>query len=147
MQFKKISVIAGTLALSLVITPLTVKAETNVSSPQIVAQIPQIPFLQNLGLTESQKAQLAEIRQNTRTEIQNILTPQQQEQFQAITANMDQRMEAFRSLNLSDEQKSQVWNIVQSKKSQIQEILTPEQRQKIQTLRQKWLNNRPFSNR
>ncbi len=147
MQFKKISFIAVTIALSLAITPFAVKAETNFSSPQIIAQIPQISFLERLGLTESQKAQFAEIRQNARAEIQNILTPQQQEQFQAITANMDQRIEAFRSLNLSDEQKSQVWNIIQSKKSQIQEILTPEQRQEIQTLRQKWLNNRPFFNR
>ncbi|MDJ0677640.1 MAG: P pilus assembly/Cpx signaling pathway, periplasmic inhibitor/zinc-resistance associated protein [Calothrix sp. MO_167.B42] len=147
MQFTKISLIAGTIALTLVITPLTVKAETNISSPQIVAQIPQLPFLERLGLTESQKAQFAEIRQNTRAEIKNILTPQQQEQFQTITANMDRRMEAFRALNLSDEQKNQVWNILQSTKSQAREILTPEQRQKAQTLRQKWINNRPFVNR
>ena len=78
-------------------------------------------------LTEAQKDQLAEIRQNTRAEIQNILTPQQQEQFQTITANRDRSIEAFRALNLSDEQKSQVGNIFQSKKSQVEEILTPEQ--------------------
>ena len=147
MQFKKISLIAGIITLSLVITPLIVKAETNISSPQIVAQIPQLPFLENLELTESQKAQFAEIRQNTRAEIQKILTPEQQEKFQTITANRDQRVEAFRALNLSDEQKNQVWNILRSTKSQAREILTPEQRQKAQTLRQKWLNNRPLFNR
>ena len=75
MQFKKISLIAGAIAISLVITPLTVKAETNISSPQIVAQIPQLPFLESLGLTESQKAQISEIGQNTRGEIEQILTP------------------------------------------------------------------------
>jgi len=147
MEFKKISLIAGIITLSLVATPLIVKAETNISSPQIVAQIPQLPFLESLGLTESQKVQFAEIRQNTRAEIQKILTPEQQEQFQTITANMNQRMEAFRALNLSDEQKNQVWNILRSTKSQAREILTPEQRQKAQTLRQKWLNNRPLFNR
>ncbi|MDJ0619410.1 MAG: Spy/CpxP family protein refolding chaperone [Calothrix sp. MO_192.B10] len=147
MRLQKITFIAGTIALSLIITPFTVKAETNFPSPQIVAQVAQIPFLESLELTEAQKTQIAEIRQNTRAEIQNILTPQQQEKFQTITANMDRRIKAFRTLNLSESQKSQVWNILQSKKSQIQAILTPEQRQKIQTLRQNWLNRRPFFNR
>ena len=150
MQLKKISFIAGTIALSLAIVTFPVKAETNSLSPQIVAQVPQRAFLlERLGLTltETQKDQLAEIRQNTRSEIQNILTPQQQEQFQTITANMDRSREAFRALNLSDEQKSQVRNILQSKKSQVEEILTPEQRQQIQTLRQNWLRRRPLLNR
>lgn len=144
MQLKKVSLIAGIIALILVITPLSVKAETKSLSPQIVAQVPQIAVLEILELTEAQKAQFTEIRQNTRGEIQNILNPQQQEQFQVITANMDQRMKAFRALNLNDQQKSQIRNILQSKKSQIQEIFTPEQKQKIQTLRQKWLNNGSF---
>ena len=147
MQLKKISFIAGTIALSLAIIPFTVKAETNSLSPQIVAQVPQIAVLESLELTEVQKAQLTEIRQNIRAEIQNILTPQQQEQFQTITANMEQSIEAFQTLNLSDEQKSQVWNIFQSQKSQVEEILTPEQRQQIQTLRQNWLRRRPLFNR
>ena len=137
MPLKKISFIAGTIALNLAIIPFTVKAETNSLSPQIVAQVPQRAVRERLGLTEAQKAQLAEIRQNTRAEIQNILTPQQQEQFQTITANRDLSIEAFRALNLSDEQKSQVGNIFQSKKSQVEEILTPEQRQQIEKLRQR----------
>jgi Spy/CpxP family protein refolding chaperone len=147
MQLTKIPFIVGTIALSLVVTPLAVKAETNSLSPQIVAQVSPTTVMKRLGLTEEQKAQLAEIRQNTRAEIQNILTPQQQEQFQAMTFKMGQGMEAFRSLNLSDEQKSQVQDILQSQKSQIQEILTPEQMQKIQTLRQRSRNFRPFFNR
>ena len=64
-----------------------------------------------------------------------------------MTANMERRLEAFRSLNLSDSQKSQIWNILQSKKSEVQSILTPEQQQKVQTLRQKRLNRRPLFNR
>jgi Spy/CpxP family protein refolding chaperone len=149
MQLKKISFIAGAIALSLAIIPFSVKAETNSLSPQapkLVAQLPPIPFLERLGLTETQKTQLTEVRQNTRSEIQNILTPEQQEQFQTLTANMDRRLEAFRSLNLNDQQKVQVWNILQSKKSQVEDILTPEQRQKVQTLRQNWLNRRPLFN-
>ena len=144
MQLKKISFIAGAIALSLAVIPFPVKAETNSLSPQIVAQVPQRAVRERLGLTEAQKAQLAEIRQNTRAEIQNILTPQQQEQFQTITSNIDRSMEAFRALNLSDEQKSQVGNILQSKKSQLEEIITPEQRQQ---LRQNWLRRRPLLNR
>ena len=146
MQLKKISFMAGTIALSLAIIPFPVMAETHSLSPQIVAQVPQIAVLERLGVTEAQKAQLADIRQNIRAEIQNILTPQQQEQFQTITANMDRNLEAFQTLNLSDEQKSQVWNIFQSQKSQLEEILTPEQRQQIQTLGQNWLRHRPLLN-
>ncbi|MDJ0577293.1 MAG: hypothetical protein QNJ65_19305, partial [Xenococcaceae cyanobacterium MO_234.B1] len=127
MKLQTILFTAGTIALSLAITPSVVKAETSSLSPQIMAQAPQMEIWESLELTEAQKAQLADIRQNTRAEIQNILTPQQQEQFQTITANRDRSMEAFRALNLSDEQKSQVGNIFQSKKSQVEEILTPEQ--------------------
>ncbi|MDJ0533001.1 MAG: Spy/CpxP family protein refolding chaperone [Xenococcaceae cyanobacterium MO_207.B15] len=139
MQLQKISFIAVTIALSLAITPLAVKAETNSFSYQRVTQVSQI---ESLGLTETQKAQLAEIRQDTRAEIQNILTPQQQEQFQTITANRDINRQAFKTLNLSDEQKSQVRNILLSTRSEVEEILTPEQRQQIKRMRRNWLNNR-----
>ncbi len=142
MKLQTILFTAGTIALSLAITPSVVKAETSSLSPQIMAQAPQMEIWESLELTEAQKAQLADIRQNTRAEIQNILTPQQQEQFQIITANRERNIEAFRALNLSDEQKSQVRNILQSQRAQVEEILTPEQKQQLQTMGQNWLNRR-----
>ncbi len=64
--------------------------------------------------TFSQINQFEEIKTQTKAQIQNILTPEQQEQFQALTSEAQQRLEAVKQLNLSREQNTQVREIVQS---------------------------------
>jgi len=99
----------------------------------------------NTSLTpEQKKAQAQEIRKNTLAQVNGILTPEQQQQFQqrrqqwgsGFAGGMAQR------LNLSEAQKTQMQSIFQQHRSQIQALqqdtsLTAEQkREKRQQIRQ-----------
>ncbi|TBR59139.1 P pilus assembly/Cpx signaling pathway, periplasmic inhibitor/zinc-resistance associated protein [Westiellopsis prolifica IICB1] len=139
MKLQKLLLIVGAVALSLNTVPFAVQAQTT-SSPFVVAQVPQGkgPF-QNLGLTETQKAQIAEIRQNTKAKMDAVLTPQQREQLANAKkdrqANRQDRRNLKASLNLTEDQKAQMRQIMESQKSQIDAVLTPEQRQRLQEMR------------
>ncbi len=139
MKLKKLSLIAGAVALSLTAVPFAVQAQTT-SSPFLVAQVPQGKgSFQNLGLTDTQKAQIAEIRRNTKAKMDAVLTPQQREQLANAKkdrqANRQDRRNFKASLNLTEDQKAQMRQIMESQKSQIDAVLTPEQRQKLQEMR------------
>ncbi|RAM50342.1 MAG: P pilus assembly/Cpx signaling pathway, periplasmic inhibitor/zinc-resistance associated protein [Hapalosiphonaceae cyanobacterium JJU2] len=139
MKLQKLLLIVGAVALSLNTVPFAVQAQTT-SSPFVVAQVPQGKGpLQNLGLTETQKAQIAEIRQNTKAKMDAILTPQQREQLANAKkdrqANRQDRRNLKASLNLTEDQKAQMRQIMESQKSQINAVLTPEQRQRLQEMR------------
>ncbi|OZH55568.1 hypothetical protein AFK68_03765 [Hydrocoleum sp. CS-953] len=88
---------------------------------RIVAQ------LDSLNLTPEEKTQWEEIRAQTKAQIQNILTPEQQEQFQILTSQSQGKLEAIKQLNLSEKQKTQMRAIIQSSRQQMANILTEEQ--------------------
>ncbi|WP_315789349.1 Spy/CpxP family protein refolding chaperone [Fischerella sp. JS2] len=151
MTLKKLSLLAGAVALSLTALPFAVQAQTT-SSPFLVAQVPQGKGpLQNLGLTEAQKAQIAEIRRNTKAKMDAVLTPQQREQLanarQNRQANRQDRRNIKASLNLTEDQKAQMRQIMKSQKSQIDAVLTPEQRQQLQQMRESKRSRRQQFNR
>ncbi len=107
-----------------------------------------------LNLTEEQQAQIEQIHQNTRSQIDAILTEEQKAQLQRDRENRgprddngprdgngprggdkDQGMPPrppFDSLNLTDAQRSQIETIMRSAKEQMDAVLTPEQLQKLQ---------------
>jgi Spy/CpxP family protein refolding chaperone len=136
MTLKKLLLITSAVALSLTALPFAVQAQTT-SSPFLVAQVPQgkDPF-QNLGLTDTQKAQIAEIRRNTKAKMDAVLTPQQREQLANARQNRQDRRNIKASLNLTEDQKAQMRQIMESKKSQIDAVLTAEQRQQLQQIRE-----------
>lgn len=136
MKLKTLSLIAGAIALSLTATPFAVKAETTSSSPLVVAQVRQKGQYQNLGLTDAQKAQMAEINRNAREQMNNILTPEQREQLKTAMQNRQGKRNAFDSLNLTDDQKTQLRAIRESKKTQMEAVLTDEQKQQLQKFRE-----------
>lgn len=72
MKLKLMPVLAGAIALTVVATPLAVKAGPNGSGQRA-----------GIELTQEQQNQMEQIRSNTRSEIEAILTPEQREQFQA----------------------------------------------------------------
>ncbi len=90
---------------------------------------------ESLNLTPEQKTQWEEIRVETKAQIQNILTPEQQEQFQTLTSQGQRtltsqgqrRQEVIQQLNLSEEQKTQMREIMQSLRQQVANILPEEQ--------------------
>jgi Spy/CpxP family protein refolding chaperone len=147
MKLKTLSFIAGAIALTLTAAPFAVQAQTASTSPLIVAEGAKKGPWQNLNLSDAQKTRIREIRRDTRTKIEGILTPEQKAKLQAESQNGQRGQRRgpgkdFRALNLSTEQKAQIRQIMQSSKQQIDEVLTPEQRQQIQQARQDRANRR-----
>ncbi len=153
MNSKNLSIVAGLFAFSLTAIPFAAKADIFTSysnsqaNSQIVAQATSVKqgkkanfekFAQELGLTDSQKARLAEIRNNTRTEIDKILTPEQRQQRQQRQANSQNRQEGRNrgsKANLTDAQKADIKKIMQSSRADMEAVLTPEQKVKFDQLR------------
>jgi periplasmic protein CpxP/Spy len=85
--------------------------------------------LEQLNLTEEQSTQIQAIRTDTRSQMQAILTPEQQ----AATAG-ESGPRAWRSLDLSEEQRSQMQAIRDASKEKIDALLTDEQRQQLEQM-------------
>lgn len=148
----KLSVLAGIVALSITAIPFVAKANTLTSQSQIVAQTTDAKpnrgkFAQELGLTDTQKAQLTKIRQDTRAAIENVLTPEQRTQWQAAKQNRQARRGGFKALNLSEDQRAQIKKIKETSKTQMEAVFTAEQKQKIQQMRQNGRERRQQQNR
>jgi Spy/CpxP family protein refolding chaperone len=97
-----------------------------------------------LNLTPDQQARIQQIRQNTRTQIENILTAEQKAQLQRERENrgtspaeggQKKRGWGFESLNLTAQQRTQIDALKQSSKAQIEAVLTPQQRQQLEQRR------------
>lgn len=86
--------------------------------------------LEQLNLTDAQKAQLKQIRESARQQMDAIYTPEQKEQLR--TARQQKQRP---NLNLTDDQKAKIKAIHQNAENQIQSILTNEQKQKLQEMR------------
>lgn len=134
-MIKLMPMLAGALALTLTSAPLVVKADS--PSGVTVAQAQKPEKWQNLNLTPEQRTRMAEIRTQTRAQMEAVLTPQQREQLNAATQESGQRRRgAFANLNLTPEQQAQIRQIRQSAKSQMRSVLTPEQQQQLQQMRE-----------
>ncbi|BAZ52186.1 hypothetical protein NIES4103_48450 [Nostoc sp. NIES-4103] len=147
MKLKVLSLIAGAIALTLTATSFVVQAQTASSSPLLVAQTAkkQRGPWQNLDLTDAQKAQIQQIKRNTRAQIEAVFTPEQKEKLKAAFEARRAQREAgqrptgprqgnwknFAQLNLTQAQKDQIRQIKESSRQQIQAVLTPEQQAKL----------------
>lgn len=139
MKLKFMPMLVGAIAIALATTELAVNAKAASPSRILLAQAQEPHGFQRLGLTQEQKAKISEIRQNTRSQIEAVLTPQQLEQLKtAMQDSRQSKRQAFSTLNLTQEQKTQMRQIRQSAKSQYEAVLTPEQRQQLQQSRQTW---------
>jgi periplasmic protein CpxP/Spy len=139
MKLKKLSLIAAAIALSLTATHEAVKAQTNSPEPAgQVAPSQKKDAFEQLGLTDAQKTQLKEIRENSKSQIEAVLTPAQREQLKT-SMQSGERKRGFASLNLTSEQKTQIREIKQSSRQKMQAVLTPEQQEQLKQMRQ----NRP----
>ncbi|KJH70120.1 hypothetical protein [Aliterella atlantica] len=133
MQLKLIPLLAGAIALSAATSlPLTAQIQP---SQQQLAPVRDSKY-KGIQLTEQQKAQMQSIREQTGSQIQAILTPEQRQQFQAAMGSGQKRRSAFADMNLSEQQKTQIREIMQSAKTQAEAVLTPAQRQQLQTIRE-----------
>ncbi len=93
-------------------------------------------FAQELGLSDAQKAQLKQIHESTRQQIDAVFTAEQKAQLQQARQQHQKP-----NLNLSDDQKAQIKAIRENAKSQMDAILTDQQKQQLQQLRQQRQQN------
>jgi Spy/CpxP family protein refolding chaperone len=142
MQLKTLSFIAGAIALTLSVTPLAAQAQVNSSTPLLAqARGEKKGSWAELGLTDAQKSQLQQIRRNTRSQIEAVLTAEQKAQLQAAKQQAQQGgqrrgyKKVWQSLNLTDAQKSQIQAIKNSSRQQMDAVFTPEQKAKLQQMR------------
>ena len=132
MKRKLKPVLAGAIALTLAAAPLAVKAQSNQPNQPVRGQSQNQPQIAGVKITQQQQQQLAEIRRNTRAQVEKILTPQQLQQFKAAIESPRQGQSPFAGMNLSEDQQTKLQAIVQSAQYRAEAILTPEQRQQIQ---------------
>ena len=158
MKLKTLSLIAGTLALTLIATPFAVQAEqNNPSSPQPGKEWQKKGQFQKLNLTPEQKAKMKEIGRSNRAQIEAVLTPEQKTKLQAAMAERKAQHQAqrqqgqgergkkgdiFASLNLTETQKNQIKQIRESSKQQMQAVLTPEQQAQMKQMRENMRSRR-----
>ena len=104
--------LAGVLALTVVAAPLAVKAD-NQSNQSSLKQAQDKPGFAGVELTQTQKDQMEQIRRDTRAQIEQLLTPQQREQFKTAMQNRQGGRAAFAAMNLSPEQQTKMQTIIQ----------------------------------
>ena len=148
----RLSILAGIVALSLTAIPFAANANTQTSQSQIVAQATEAKpnrgkFAQELGLTDTQKADLNRIRQETRAAIEKVLTPEQRTAWEAAKQNRQARRGGLKALNLTEDQRAEIKKIRENSKTRMEAVFTPEQKQKIQEMRQNWRSRRQQQNR
>lgn len=90
------------------------------------------PALVGVQLTPAQQSQLERLSQQTLPQVQTLLAPEQQAQFNGALSQGNGVRVAALSLNLSVTQRLQILNVLQTARSQLATILTPEQQQQIQ---------------
>lgn len=120
MKLKLIALAAGTLLLL-----------SSLNGGQVQAQTNPFPALNGIELTQQQQTQLTQLRQQTRAQVETILTPQQREQLKAAIAQRQNLQSAIATLNLTAQQKDQLRQVFQSVRAEVSTILTPEQQQQI----------------
>ena len=104
---------------------------------QSIGQLSDAPALEGVNISPTQQESLDGIRQSTRSQVESILSPEQQQQFRASLESGQDMRTAVTSLNLSSEQQQQLRTVWQSSVTQLRETITPEQRNQI---RQNLLN-------
>ncbi len=135
MNVKRFLLLPGALALALSYAPMLPVAAQTPSAPTGNYQKRGI----NLNLTDAQKAQLKQIRESTRSQIDAILTSEQKAQLAAAKQQRQQGQKPqknWAALNLTAEQKTQMRAIRADAKQKMNAVLTAEQRQQLQQQRQ-----------
>ncbi|MGD1913553.1 MAG: P pilus assembly/Cpx signaling pathway, periplasmic inhibitor/zinc-resistance associated protein [Rivularia sp. (in: cyanobacteria)] len=136
MKLKKLSILAGAVAVAFSITPLAVNAQVNSNAPQRVSQAkPQSP--PDLKLSQKQIGEINEIRSDTRTKIQNVLTPKQREKIKTDLEAGKNARQVFASIQFSQQQQNELKNIMETSQRQMEGVLNATQKKTLN----EWRNN------
>jgi periplasmic protein CpxP/Spy len=100
--------------------------------------------LSGLNLTQQQRDQIDQIRSQTRSQIESILSETQRTQIRtAMQQGQDDRAAA--AANVSADQQAQIRQIFQASRQQMASVLTPDQQQLQQHRRERHTQNRQNS--
>ncbi|XWK87806.1 MAG: Spy/CpxP family protein refolding chaperone [Phormidium sp.] len=113
------------------LTAITVLCLSSLNAKLVKAQVNEFPALAGIELTEPQKTQITQLRQQTRTQVEKILTAQQRELLAALLVEKQDLQSAVKSLNVTSQQRVQMRQIFQGVRQQLNSILTPEQQQQL----------------
>lgn len=95
------------------------------------------PLLQELELSDDQKEAVQEIFQDLRSDFDDILTDEQQEQFWAVYQELQDVQAAAQAIdNLTDSQKEDIREVLQDTRADLSEVLTDEQLAELREIRQ-----------
>lgn len=165
MKLKLIPVLAGAIALTLAAAPLAtqiVQAQSNTGTPSQNAPrmkgMKGMKGMNALNLSAEQKAQMQQIHQEAKAQIEQVLTAEQRQQLEAAKAQRQAtraerqaaraqgqakpqgearaRRGPFANLNLSTEQQTRIQEIKQATRQRMEAVLTEEQRQTLNELKQ-----------
>lgn len=112
------------------ITAMNLSPAQKVQLQQVLAAS-GLPNLAQLNLTQEQKAQLTQVSAQVRTQLDQILTAEQRQQFKITLVQGRNLQNAIASANLSAEQKTQLRQVMQSTRTQLNTILTADQKQQL----------------
>jgi periplasmic protein CpxP/Spy len=115
--------------------PSIVAAQSNptTGTPSVNQRQHRGDGFKKLNLTESQKQQMKSIHENTKRQIEGVLTSEQRAKL-ANAIQAGDRKGAWKSLNLTASQKQQIRSIREAGKQQSMAILTPDQRAQLEQM-------------
>ena len=134
MKLKKLSLLVGAIAIAFSITPLAANAQVNRNAPLRVAQANR-QHPPDLKLSQKQIGEINQIRANTRTQIQNVLTLEQRQKIQTDLQARKNPREVFASIQFTQQQQNQLRSIMVNSQKQMEGVLTPQQKQELEKWR------------
>lgn len=107
------------------------------------ASAQDFPLLQELELSDEQREQVEDIFQDLRSDFDDILTDDQQDQLWAVYQELQDVRAAVAAIdNLTDSQKEDIREALQASQAELREVLTEEQLAELRSLRQEHRQNR-----
>ncbi len=142
MNFNLRSIFVSSIAaIAIVALPFTVRAETmsselsdrsgSDSAQTVLVELQRQPLFADIELTQQQQAQLTPIVDNTRRQIEALLTAEEKQQISAALANGDSFQTALSAIELPPDRQAKLRSIVQMAGLQAASILTPQQREQL----------------
>lgn len=134
MKLKKLSLLAGAIAVAFSITPLAANAQVNSNAPQRVAQANR-PSPPDLKLSQQQIGKITQIRTKTRDQIQAVLTADQRKKIQTDLQAGKPPQQVFASIQFTQEQQKQLQDIMVGSQRQMEGVLNAQQKKTLEQWR------------
>ncbi len=128
MKLKKLSLLAGAIAVAFSITPLAANAQVNSNAPQRVTQANNAPKGPQINLSPQQIEKIQAIRTKTRDQIQAVLTSAQRQKIQTDLQAGKNPQQVFASIQFTQKQQKELRNIMVGSQRQMEGILDAKQK-------------------